>query len=511
MTGAFYHSRSPPNALKFESSQRENLPVTLPRLSLADMILHFGVTYRTIDIRTVAIRSEAIWKNVYTVIRFTYEAPAEAERRVRKLEQVYGTVRTKSFRVTLDARPFSDWSRIQKQLESDKLRVGNTGVTFQQPVWGQLKTMLQYLGNDYSVVRPFDSYEWPVTQFSLHGYGTPALPTESLVRETTKIGFPDPYEAVNLLCELNLQFNQSQGHQLYLSMPVFASIEQVRILSRENKIHIAARKHVELESVKCVALLRERDHRRSEPWKRRLAVEISATERTSIVTAIGSASLPESATGEHDIIEVQLLHPELGPISQFTNSVRQLIPQAQRNILFEALQFFCNKTEFENSLVRPFDKRGPRLKESAAFELRVAWLMSLLGLSTIVLGEYEDIVAPNTKVRRGTADLLAAAQNPPELIIVACTIGPPKDEDFTRLRTTAEILGREVFSETSVRIHGLICTAAPGYAAPADAGIAVLDADRLSLALRLIEKGRERNVLAFIESPMFQELRDPEY
>ena len=485
------------------------MPVTPPRLSLADMIRHFGATYRAIDIRTVAIRSEALWRNVYTVIRFTYEAPAEAERRVRKLEQAYGTVRTKSFRINLDARPFSDWSRIQKQLESDKLRIGNTGVTFRQPIWVDLSRQLPFLGNDYSGVRPFGPFGWPVAQFALHAYGTAPLPAEALVRETTKIGFPDPYEAVNLLCELNIQSNQSQGHQLYVSMPVFAVIQGARILPGKDTIHIALRRHTELASIKCVALLRGKDHHKSEPWKRRLPVEISITENANILTAVGSAPLPEGTTEQDDLLEVQLLHPDLGPISQFTDSVRQLIPKSQRNILFEALQFFCKTAEFENSLVRPFDKRGPRLKESAVFELRVAWLMGLLGLSTIVLGEYENIVAHNTGVRRGTADLLAATQNPPELIIVACTIGAPKDEDFTRLRTTAEILGREVFSQTTVRIHGLICTAAPGYVPPNDLGIAVLDADRLSLALRLIDNGRERDVLAFIESPSFYDLRDP--
>jgi hypothetical protein len=94
-------------------------------------------------------------------------------------------------------------------------------------------------------------------------------------------------------------------------------------------------------------------------------------------------------------------------------------------------------------------------------------------------------------------------------VLVACTIGPPKDEDFRNLLTTAEILDREVFAEASVRILPLMCTCAPGQEATVN-GIPVLDADRLAQALRLVKAGREKDVLSFVENPDFHDLNDPE-
>jgi hypothetical protein len=312
---------------------------------------------------------------------------------------------------------------------------------------------------------------------------------------------------VNLLCELNIQSNQSQGHQLYLSLPAFASISRFRILPKDKSVHVEIKRHHELGSLKCAVLFRGRDHQRGEPWKHRLPVEPEISENGNILTAVGSVALPQ--VEDDDWAEVQLLHPDLGQLCQESNSVRQLIPPAQRNVLFEALKSFCSEAQFLSLVVRPFDKKAPRLKESAAFELRVAWLLGLLGLSTIVLGEYEHIVAPTTGVRRGSVDILAASQREAKLVLVACTIGPPKDEDFANLQTTAEILDRELFSEASVRIVPLVCTCAPGYPVESAGGVPVLDADRLDLALRLVKAGREHDVLSFMENPTFYELRDP--
>ena len=471
------------------------------------MIGAFGSTYRTIDLRCVAVKEGSAWKNVYSVIRFSYEEVDVAERRLRGLERVHGAVRTESFRVFLAGLPFSEWVQVRRDLEADRLRVGEFEAVFQQPIWVNLSRTPAFLHSDYSAVRPFDSYQWPVAQYVLHGYGTPALASDVLVGETTRIGYPDPYDAVNLLCELNIRSNQSQGHQLYVSMPVFASISGFRILPRDKKVHVEIKRHSQLGLLKCAVLFRGPDHQLAEPWKYRLPVELEVSENGNILTAVGDVPLPQVEGG--DLAELQVVHPDLGELCHASNSVRHLIPPAQRNILFEALKFFCPEAELKSLVVRPFDKKAPRLKVSAAFELRIAWLLGLLGLSTIVLGEYEHIVAPTTGVRRGSVDILAVSQRAGRLVLVACTIGAPKDEDFTNLQTTAEILDREVFGEASLRIVPLLCTCAPGFPAQSVSGVPVLDADRLELALRLVNAGREQEVLSFLENTEFHEMRDP--
>jgi hypothetical protein len=479
------------------------------RLGVTDMIGAFGATYRAIDIRCAAVKRAEVWVNVYTVIRLTYEKPEFVERRLGQLSAVHGDVRTNSFCIALDQRSFSEWDNIRGEFTNNKLRVGDIEVAFQQPIEVDISRTQAYLQTDYSAIRPFDSCKWPVAQFCIHPYAIPAIADDPVVFEMARLGYSDPYDAVNLLCELNVQSNQSQGSQLYLSLPAFALISGFRILPREKRVYMEIKRHRKLKLVKGVILFRGRDHRNAEPWKHRLPIEHFSDEPTDhhIVTATGSVALPE--VGQEDWGEAQILHPNLGQLHNDSSSVRHLTPPAQRNILFEALKFFCPEAELNVLTVRPFDKSGPKLKVSAGFELRVAWLLGLLGLSTIVLGEYEHIVAPNTGVRRGSVDVLAASQREKKLILVACTIGPPKDEDFGNIVTSAQILDREVFADATVRILPLVCTCAPGYQAESANGVPVLDADRLSLALRLVKAGSERDVLSFMENPSFNELKDP--
>jgi len=337
------------------------------RLDVSEMIGAFGATYRTIDLRCAAVKRAGTWENVYTVIRLRYEEPNFVQTRQRELEAQHGAVHTESFQVLLDQRPFSDWNRIRGGFSIHRLMIGGVEVVFRQPIENELSRTLAYLQEGDSEIRPFDSYTWPAAQFHVSPYSVPPLRDDTLARETTKVGYPDPYDAVNLLCNLNIQSNQSQGCQLYISMPAFALVSGFRILPKDKSVRVEIKRHRELGSLKSWVLFRSRDHRRVEPWKHRLPIEPVISSDEEILTAVGSADLPE--VEDDDWAEVQVLHPDVGEVCKKSNSVRQLIPVAQRNVLLETLKYFCPEAEFRSLVVRPFDKNGPRLKVSAGFEL----------------------------------------------------------------------------------------------------------------------------------------------
>jgi len=99
------------------------------RLSVDQMIATFGSTYRTIDLRSAVVKQGSVWTNVYTVIRFTYEEPEAAKRRLLDLEAKHGVIATKSFQVRLDSLPFSQWSALCQGL-STKGHIGE--IAFRQ-------------------------------------------------------------------------------------------------------------------------------------------------------------------------------------------------------------------------------------------------------------------------------------------------------------------------------------------------------------------------------------------
>src|SRR5437879_196878 len=288
------------------------------------------------------------------------------------------------------------------------MNVGGTEMHLAQPLsLGQEQADLRV---DYFGVRPFDSLDWPVAHYRIGPYSTGIQIDAAVARVVAGLGYSEFFEAVNLLCELNIRPGYSDSYHFWLSLPVFARISDFRILAKEKKVHVEIKRHRELAALRGNVVFRGPNYHTTQPSKYRLTIErfSDTSESAALVTAAGSVDFPE--VQEDDWAEAQLIHPDLGELHNSSDLVHRLIPRAERNILFEALKFFCPESEFEWLLVRPYEKKGPRVKESAAFELRVAWLLGLLGLSTAVLGEYEHIVVPQTKLRRGTADILAASQ-----------------------------------------------------------------------------------------------------
>lgn len=176
------------------------------------------------------------------------------------------------------------------------------------------------------------------------------------------------------------------------------------------------------------------------------------------------------------------------------------------NILLAALlRFLPNEERLESLLVRAHSQNPTKPKVSAAFELHVAWLLGLFGFSTIVLGEYEHIVAPGTKVRQASVDVLAASQAQKTLLLVGCTLNEPGQKDFSTLRYAREIVAREAFAGKSITVVPVVFTAAiddRSYDRIADRldAIPIVDADDIKALLQLLPNGRESELLGVLQN-----------
>jgi hypothetical protein len=176
-----------------------------------------------------------------------------------------------------------------------------------------------------------------------------------------------------------------------------------------------------------------------------------------------------------------------------------------RNILWTALHPFCSAADLGGLLVAAHSKPPAKTKVSAAFELHVAWLLGLFGFSTIVLGDYEQVVSPATGVRRASVDILAASQSENALLLVGCTLNEPGPKDFSTLRYAREIVAREAFEGKSVRIVPVVFTAAMddrSYDRIADRpdAVPIIDTDDMKNLLQLLPNGRESALLGFLQN-----------
>ena len=129
-----------------------------------------------------------------------------------------------------------------------------------------------------------------------------------------------------------------------------------------------------------------------------------------------------------------------------------------------------------------------------------------------MLGENEKLKEPDTGVDLATIDLLAFEPNSRTFLLVACTMGVPREDDFTRLLNLEHFFDEKVFSEARVVVRSVVFTASkfqscwqqPGSeGATMRAVIPVIDVARSQSLFSLISNHREGGLLSFIQNPEF--------
>jgi hypothetical protein len=483
---------------------------------VSELIETLAVTYGAIDIRSVAIRNDDSRVGALYVVRLTYETVDEAQARLQKLARLFPAVKTKLLRIDSIIRPFSEWAEFCTEVEKGVLRVGECDVIMRarpdvkEPSGYNLRESSGYLQSGHFGMRAFDGLDWPTLCLNLGPVGANPLIENRLTRDAQLLGYSDTFEPINRLCELNVSLSQPGGCAFYLSVPAFATVSRLSVNLSEKRVIATISRHNALPDLMAFAGLRGYTAAAGDPLRVQLQVPI-VTEKKEGKLLIATASTQFESLDIDDWIRVRLVHPEIGEIKQTENYARLLISPAERNILLEALKRFCGDSELENLLVEPHNVKAPRLNESAAFELHVSWLLGLYGFSTLVLGNYEHIVAPNTKVQMASVDILAAKQPDRVLLLVACTLNPAKPEDFGNLRYARAILARETFAGTAVNIIPVLFTAATGGASIDTTDdlldpVRTVDGDDMLRLLELLGEGQEARFLQFLGNPTLSSL-----
>lgn len=480
------------------------------RINVQKLAEILSPAYQAVDVRVAATNESSVWTNAMAVVRLSRQSPDAVREHHQKLEQLHGKVVSKQFRIALGALPFSDWPAFLTSCSEGTLTVGEIAITWPEPI--KVADQSGYIQPYHHQLRADDSWNWPSFEACCGRYHQERLGREDLSRELSAIGWSSPSEAINTLCEINTAPGTPHAFDLCVGIPVFALIDSLVVSTAEDLLRFRYLHYDQVKGLRVLARLKVRTNQGERVRTRLdLVLEEDASEN-QIAIASGRASL--NAANRDELVEVKVTHDELGEIYSFQDSVRRLIPEAEQNVLYAALKKFCPGTGFENLLVRPHAHKAKRLKPSSAFELHVSWVLSLCGLSPVVLGEYEQLLAEETNIERASVDILAGGQGQNILVAAACTLGTPKEEDFTNLAHACEILRREVFNQTSVSVYPVIFTGAVGQPscrdlADAFSTIPIIDADRLAIVVELLNEGMQRFVLDFIGNPLLGDLHSP--
>jgi hypothetical protein len=87
-----------------------------------------------------------------------------------------------------------------------------------------------------------------------------------------------------------------------------------------------------------------------------------------------------------------------------------------------------------------------------AFQAGISHLLPLSGFQSVNLGRDDKLREAGSKVVIGTADILAYSKTHQALVVGACTISVPSDQDYEMLLHASEILKREVPESSGVTV-----------------------------------------------------------
>jgi hypothetical protein len=211
------------------------------------------------------------------------------------------------------------------------------------------------------------------------------------------------------------------------------------------------------------------------------------------------------ALANEDLLTGVLTHDELGELDAFSEEVSKLLPVAARNPLLACLaRFWDLQVHLDIPLLQPGVNPPPRDTRTPhrAFQASVGYLLTLAGVPTIDLGEWDKLLAPDGKVELGTADLLGFHAPSGMVIVGACTMNVPRQQDGDVLLNVMERLRGTVPPDSGVRVVPVLFSGQRGEPATRDHltahGIRLLTHDDLKTLRSLVETGQSGRVIAYL-------------
>jgi len=352
-----------------------------------------------------------------------------------------------------------------------------------------------------------DSHPWPSLMVARTTPDRVKFYDSTVNKELSAIGYSSPNEAIDPVFEAAVIHRDAFNCDFLLYVPVFAFISKMWISQSRRRVYVSVVRHNGVSGLRIALSFHGRDSAHSLTSKGRHIFDQFGlpTSDASVFEETVDAEIPDLLP--EDNVQAVLLSSVVGELWSTSDWVSRLVPPVQRNLLLEALKRFCPEDKLQQLVCSPHTIEPSNLKQSAAFERTVAWLLGLFGFSTISLGEFEYLSAPGRKVRLGSVDILAKAPGGGTLLLVSCTLGVPKEEDFANLVNMQAILADELLPETTYRILPVLFTGARyGLSAPSEgpAGtVRVVDAEGMEKMLGLLRNGGEQWFFEFLNNPMF--------
>jgi len=487
------------------------LATILTDLMLKDILKRMEGIYKTIDLRTACFKEGAEWQNALTVIRFSHSKAGAVRKIYDYLHQKWGgRVDTPRLKVLCQALPISKYGGLTRGLlENGTLSFKNLTVKFEGKKdidsWRCTFTDCPHYLRRLEKWKIFDG----VISRSSNIYEK----LEHVESDARSLRFAGIYNCINEW--LQSRFSSNVSTDITFSAPVYAIIDDVDVKDSSIKIRISSHKNM-VRSLHLDLL----------QWKGRgfwgqsieKTDELISTSRKDLIAEEPVEVEPTFQTFEvdyeipswnpTDYLDAKLIYDRV-EILEIDNKEGTLAGFRERkapvaNPFFWAYDRFCSYDELIKQLKDPQRVATSKKREpSQIFERAVSWLLTLCGLQTIKLDEYEKLTPKAGKIQYDSVDIIAYSREKSLIVLASCTTGLPKsDEDVPRLLDVTKRLEQDLFKETSTKLVPVIFSSLIDLELVKDEGmkcnVKIVDSSDTERMVKLLRDGKTQDALALI-------------
>lgn len=403
-------------------------------ITVSEVVKAFYSSFKSIDLKTVAVRPENQWVNLITSIFLSSKAVKEINAEQEKLTESL-PAGTDKFDIFLACYPFKRLSYLFDQIRKGKIPFTRLPIEFGDITAIECREINPY---ELRVERYLPSYlkeneEWRLIGAEAKGQVEDRRNLWSIAKNQDRairlLNFKDIYELIEEALGIR-DFARGNDRDFIIGIPMPARIASASLSDSAVKVKtkkVFNLKNLQLnltvQRVETRGYMFETVLRGTKPVSRARAElkRLPAHEFCYITDSIQVTNLMP-----HDLIDVKLIHKRIPTLNLDERRLTAPLKNAVEPFA-KTLTSFCSLEDFKKQLLNPEKIVKGRMKINTIFENAVAWLLSLVGFSVAQLKDFETLRVPETKYERGSIDMIAYRENEC-LLLVDCDTSIPEDK-----------------------------------------------------------------------------------
>jgi len=401
--------------------------------TVSEVVQAFSTSFKTIDLRIVAVAPEDHWINVISSVFLSSKSQEEIKSEQQQAKD--GLPKTNEFCVFFVCYPFEKLYDLFEQIKKGEVRLYRTHeIKFREFDPSELRVL--------SYLPPFleEMEEWRLAGSEGMGQeenGKNLWPiVESQNGKAIVLGFKDIYDLINEKLRIRAFYQQGR-RDLVIGIPIPARIANVSLVGSSIEIETKVFPSEDLQLNLSIRRVPPRKHQSERVWKKtELVKKCKLPPERHFCYATNSIQLTDLRP--HDRIEIELIHRQ-APTLTIDETHLEVPLENTVEPFAKALNNFCPLDVFKKRLLAPERCKEGKTKPQDIFENAVAWLLSLVGFSVLSLGGgyFERLKIPTTGVEIGSIDMIAYQENEC-LLFIDCDIKIPDDKKIRSMMTVKE-------------------------------------------------------------------------